>query len=50
MSALFSDRELLAKKMKGHIIENKLDYSELSNKINTIGTVYSLKSISGSKL
>tara|TARA_R110000787_G_scaffold71771_2_gene159788 strand:- start:4263 stop:4841 length:579 start_codon:yes stop_codon:yes gene_type:complete len=50
MSALFSDRELLAKKMKAHIIEDKLDYSELSNKINANGGVYSLKSISGSKL
>lgn len=50
LSSLFSDRELLAKKMKGHIIEDKLDYLELSNKINASGGVYSLKSISGSKL
>lgn len=49
MSALFSDRELLAKKMKGHIIEGNLDYTELSNKISNSG-VYSVKSISGSKL
>lgn len=49
MSSLLLDRELLAKKMKGHIIEGDLDYSELSNKISTNG-VYNAKSISGSKL
>ncbi|MFT5248922.1 MAG: putative surface protein with fasciclin (FAS1) repeats [bacterium] len=50
LASLFSDRELLAKKMKGHIIEDKLDYLELSNKINASGGVYTLKSIFGSKL
>lgn len=49
VSALFSDKELLTKNLKGHIIEGNLNYSELSNKIASNGT-YSAKSISGGKL
>ncbi len=49
MSALFSDRELLTKNLKGHIIEGNLDFSQLSSKISSNG-VYSVRSLSGSKI
>lgn len=50
LSTLFSDRELLSKKMKGHIIEGSLNYSELSAKIASKGGTVNLKSLSGTKL
>lgn len=50
LSALFSDKELLSKKMKGHIIEGSLNYSELSAKITSKGGSVNLKSLSGTKL
>ena len=49
ITALFSDRELLTKNLKGHIIEGNLDFSQLSSQISSSG-VYSVRSLSGSKI
>lgn len=49
-SSLLSDKELLSSKMKGHIVEGKLDYSELSNKVSSNGGTFKLKTLLGKTL